>query len=71
MDKSGPCCCLLLSHYKANMDRLSESKKTVFCFLFVGFLLLSFSCCCCCCAAAAAAAAPAAAAAVLFLCLCC
>ena len=56
VDKSGPCCCLLLSHYKCNMDRLSESKKTVFCCLFVGFLLLSFSCCCCCCCCAAAAA---------------
>ena len=47
--KSDLCCCLLLSHYKANMDRLSESKKTVFCCLFVVFLLFSFPCCCCCC----------------------
>ena len=31
------------------MDILSESKKTVFCCLFVVFLLFSFPCCCCCC----------------------
>ena len=30
--------CLLLSHYKANMDRLSKSKKVSFC-------CLSFFCC--------------------------